>query len=97
MGVMSLTASGRLTHLTELDMSKNSIGDEGAEAIANSRLLSSLESLSLRDCDIGWAGAKAIAQSQMLEGLKHLDLSGNRLNSRQQNRLELRFGSRVKF
>jgi uncharacterized protein (TIGR02996 family) len=96
-GAAALAGSKHLTHLTELDLSANRIGDAGAESLANSALLNGLEVLLLRDADIGWTGAKALAQSQLLHGLRRLDLGRNRLNLRQMNRLELRFGARVEF
>jgi internalin A len=69
----SWVQGGALTSLTSLNLSSNSIGEEGAKAIAQS--LTSLTSLDLSNNSIGDEGAKAIAQS--LTSLTSLDLSNN--------------------
>jgi Ran GTPase-activating protein (RanGAP) involved in mRNA processing and transport len=49
--------------ITHLDLMDNSIGDEGAKAIANSLATSKITHLGLQYNDIGAEGAKAIANS----------------------------------
>jgi internalin A len=68
-----------LTSLTSLNLGNNSIGAEGAKAIAQS--LTSLTSLNLGYNSIGDEGAKALLDAWSAEGrtgqLRHLDLHAN--------------------
>ena len=66
-----------LTGITSLDLSFNSIGADGAPAIAAS--LTGLTSLDLSANSIGAAGAQAIAAS--LTGLTSLSLRGNSIGA----------------
>jgi hypothetical protein len=65
--------------LTSLGLGDNSIGVEGARALASSPHLSGLTSLNLRWSNLGDEGVKALAESPHLSGLTSLDLWGNRI------------------
>ena len=72
----------RCTHLEELGVSHNSIGDEGACIIASSlgNRAQSLHKLCMSDNDIRTKGCKAIAKAlKRYKKLKELDLSSNNL------------------
>ena len=72
----------RCTHLEELVVSHNSIGDEGACIIASSlgHCAQSLHKLCMSDNDIGTKGCEAIAKAlKHYKKLKELDLSSNNL------------------
>ena len=60
-----------------LHLSGNNIGDEGCEAIANSRSLANLQTLILSHNSIGDEGCKAIANSSNLTNLQTLGLLSN--------------------
>jgi hypothetical protein len=57
----------------------NLIGDEGAQALAESAYLARLKRLDLAENDIGDSGVSALAGSPNLRALTHLNLSGNLL------------------
>jgi uncharacterized protein (TIGR02996 family) len=82
----SLDSAGRLPALTEalchlalssLDLSDNTLGEEGARVLAASPMLGKLRRLSLAGCRVGVAGIRALASTPALAGLEHLDLSSN--------------------
>ena len=66
--------------LTELDLSSNNLGDEGAEVVASSTNLPALTVLNLSLNQIGNSGTRAIATSQNFKSLRNLDLSHNLIN-----------------
>jgi len=63
--------------LTSLNLYSNSIGDEGAKAIAQSESMRSLIKLDLSCNSIGDEGAKAIARSESMRSLTELYLWNN--------------------
>jgi hypothetical protein len=82
MGYQDLQRIAQCEHiigLSTLDLSANSIKDEGARVIAESQRLRGLTRLEIFWNQIGDDGARAIAQSQHLRGLITLDLSLNQI------------------
>jgi uncharacterized protein (TIGR02996 family) len=93
-GLRSLTA-GALPCLTRLDLSGNTIGDAGAEALADALLLKQLAMLDLTGNQIGDIGARALAASPHAGGLAWLELAKNPITTAGLNVLRERFASRV--
>lgn len=63
-GMAAFQAISKLPKLTELDLSKNKVGNEGCREI--SKILS-LKVLKLNDCRIGDIGASFVSQLKNLE------------------------------
>lgn len=76
-----LGGSPALESLTELDVSDNDLGVEGARALARSSHLAALRDLEIGGNDIGDDGAIAIAHAQFLAGLETLNASGNSIGA----------------
>jgi uncharacterized protein (TIGR02996 family) len=84
--VAGLAEGLRLPNLVDLDLTDNSLGDEGARLLAGCPALAGLRRLRLgRSAEhqysysyraFGSAGTRALASSPALSGLEHLDLSG---------------------
>ncbi|KAG2389374.1 hypothetical protein C9374_013934 [Naegleria lovaniensis] len=72
-GVHSLSTSPNLINLTKLHLANNSLGDDGAKAIAGG--FSMLTYLDLSGCDIGNEGLKSISNSTTLTKLRTLNLN----------------------
>lgn len=70
---------GRLASLTDLDVSFNAVGPDGASALAEDASLTRLTTLDLAFNDIESAGAEAIAAGEVLASLVSLNLAGNRI------------------
>jgi uncharacterized protein (TIGR02996 family) len=68
---------GGFSNLRELDLSHNSITDQGLISLAGSPLLANLQVLNLSRNLIGDTGAAALAHSDNLASLRGLDLAGN--------------------
>ena len=68
-----------LKRLNHLDLSGNSLGSDGLQALLVAAPLTGLTSLSLRECQIGDRGARAFAQSPLLTQLERLDLRDNEI------------------
>jgi Ran GTPase-activating protein (RanGAP) involved in mRNA processing and transport len=77
--VRALAASPLLVRLTDLNLSHNAIGSEGAQALAASPHLARLTKVHLSRIGIGLDGARALATSLYLGRLTTLDLSDNYL------------------
>lgn len=71
-----------------LDLRKNSIGDEGLNAIAHSPLLKNLRELDLRNNQISRVGMEALSRSKTLTNLRSLDLRANKLGKRWEEKLK---------
>jgi uncharacterized protein (TIGR02996 family) len=66
--------------LRELDLSHNELGEAGARALAECRLLKDLRVLRLASCGITDAAARLLADSPHLNKLVALDLANNPVN-----------------
>jgi len=75
-GTDCLPVFERVRELRVLDLSFNSVGDDGATALAAADL-PHLEKLELTTCHIGPEGARALAESQTLPRTLELGLWGN--------------------
>lgn len=71
-----------------LDLRKNSIGDEGLEALAHSPLLKNLRELDVRNNQISRLGMVALSKSKTLTNLRSLDLRANKLGKRWEEKLK---------
>jgi uncharacterized protein (TIGR02996 family) len=91
-----LAGAPGLAGLRVLDLRENRLGDPGAAALAGSGHLRNLVSLDLATNQIGDPGAVALAESPHFDALIHLDLSGNFVSDEVADRLERRFGDRVR-
>ncbi|MBH25767.1 MAG: hypothetical protein CMH57_15275 [Myxococcales bacterium] len=76
-GVEALAASPLLTHVMDLDLAENDLGEGGAVALARGGGLARLERLNLRRNGVTAEGMKALARSPLLARIKQLDLRGN--------------------
>lgn len=70
----------KFSDLTELDLSLNPIGNNGAKLLSESPL-SNLLRLNLRDCSITNRGAKALAESKNLFKIQRFHLNENNLGA----------------
>lgn len=86
---------GALDAVTELALSDNAIGDEGAQVLAGAEWAARLERLELARCSIGDTGARALANAPGLQSIGLLDLRGNGMTDRGRKRLHDRFGARA--
>jgi uncharacterized protein (TIGR02996 family) len=77
-GVRAIASPGRFPLLSQLRLAYGRIGEEGAEALANSSLVR-LTILSLFAAGVGPAGAQALANATGLKRLLSLDLGHNAL------------------
>src|SRR5262249_41070008 len=77
--VIALVRSKHLTGLKHLALYLTDLGDEGAEAIADSGILKRLEVLDLHNGSITDEGARALAGCPDLTHLKRLRVSQNAL------------------
>jgi uncharacterized protein (TIGR02996 family) len=93
-GVRALI-TGALPRLARLDLSNNTVGDGGAEALAASLLLKQLAMLDLTGNRISDTGALALAASPHAAGLAWLELAKNPITPAGLNVLRERFGGRV--
>ena len=73
----ALVQSPLLRHVRELDLSGNTLGDQGPMLLARSPYLGRLDALDLGFTDLGDAGLKALADSPALGGLRSLRLNDN--------------------
>jgi uncharacterized protein (TIGR02996 family) len=87
--------AGQLPRLTRLDLSGNTVGDAGAEALAASLLLKQLLMLDLTANQIGDAGALALANSPHAANLAWLELAKNPISQNAQTLLRERLAGRV--
>lgn len=76
--IEALARSPVLARLTALRVT-GEIGDEGAQALAESEHLSGLLNLNLGSTGVGEEGAAALAESEGLSSLQRLSLTGNEL------------------
>lgn len=76
-----LADSKYLERARYLDLSNNSVRDQGARALAQSSRLSEVRGLNLSSSGIGDQGFKALAFSPYLGQLRELYLSDNRISS----------------
>ncbi len=76
-----------LEGLEVLDLRKNFIGDEGLEAISQSKLFSKLKVLDLRNNGITRLGMKVLGESKRLRSLEKIDLRTNKLGQRWEDKL----------
>jgi uncharacterized protein (TIGR02996 family) len=88
-------AGSELPRLRRLDLSGNTVGDAGAEALAVSLLLKQLTLLDLTGNQIGDTGALALAASPHAAGLASLGLARNPITPEGLNVLRERFAGRV--
>jgi hypothetical protein len=99
--VRALANSPLLDQLTELELTYNQIGDEGAAVLAVSPRISRLRRLEISECGIGEEGARALAVSPYLKRLQWLNLyqSPTRLpqDGATADMLVRRFGNRSWF
>ena len=58
-------------------LNRNAVGDDGAQALAESSTLTHLRVLGLFDCALSNAGIEALTKSPILRSLERLDLSCN--------------------
>ncbi|EFC42047.1 hypothetical protein NAEGRDRAFT_70103 [Naegleria gruberi] len=79
--------SNPLSNLTELNLARNLIGNEGVRHLSNCNQLKSLHTLLLDYNKIGNEGVKHLAHSQNLSNLKLLFLSQNYINDEGANML----------
>lgn len=86
---------GGLDAVTDLSLSDNPLGDEGAGLLAEGEWCSRLERLALARCGIGDAGVREIARSPSLRSIGVLDLRENEFTDRGRKALHDRFGARV--
>jgi uncharacterized protein (TIGR02996 family) len=73
----ALVQSPLLRHVRELDLSNNTLGDQGPMVLARSPYLGRLDALDLGFTDLGDAGLKYLADSPALGGLRSLRLNDN--------------------
>lgn len=78
-GLRALARAGYMSQLQAVDLSRNPLGDAGAEIIARTAS-STLRGLFLSDSGITPLGADLLASSQNLRHLTALDLAGNPLS-----------------
>lgn len=88
--------AGSLPNVTELSLGANPLGDDGAEAIAESEGAGRFERLELAACGITDAGARRLANAPQLRSIGGLDLRGNRYGDLGRKMLHDRFGERVR-
>lgn len=88
-------AHAELPQLNRLDLSGNSVGDEGITVLARSPLLGRLRLLDLTNNRVGDPGALALAASPHAAGLGWLDLSKNPIGPAGQSALRERYAGRV--
>jgi uncharacterized protein (TIGR02996 family) len=93
-GVRALLV-GSLPRLARLDLSNNTVGDGGAEALAASLFLKQLTMLDLTGNRISDTGALALAASPHAAGLAWLELAKNPITPAGLNVLRERFAGRV--
>ncbi len=93
-GVRALLG-GSLPRLSRLDLSSNTVGDGGAEALAASLFLKQLTMLDLTGNRISDTGALALAASPHTASLAWLELAKNPITPAGLNVLRERFGGRV--
>ncbi|KAG2379452.1 hypothetical protein C9374_006569 [Naegleria lovaniensis] len=92
--------SSQLTNVLELSLSNfdnesnNKIGDEGALALARSRVWKQLKKLSIRKNQIGERGVLELSQSEFLHHLEELDLRYNNASLEAIEAANFRVGSR---
>lgn len=81
-GAIEALAAAPLGALRALELSKNAVGDAGAQALAATTGLGALEELSLFDAGVGDAGARAIVEAAgtRLPKLWKINLLGNKLS-----------------
>jgi uncharacterized protein (TIGR02996 family) len=78
-----------------LDLARNHLGEESAQALARSPALTELTELGLEDNHLGDAGALALASSPHLNRLRLLDVGNNGLTAAGKAVLLRRFGHQV--
>jgi len=76
-----------ISEVETLDLRKNTIGDLGLEAIAESKYLTNLRKLDLRNNLITRVGMEYLAKSTSLTNLVEIDLRVNKLGSRWEEKL----------
>ena len=76
-----------ISEIETLDLRKNTIGDLGLEAIAESKYLLNLRTLDLRNNQITRVGMESLARSTTLKNLREIDLRVNKLGSRWEEKL----------
>ena len=74
-----LGPSSKFTHLVQLSLNENPIGDAGAEKLSKSEKVKTLSGLYLSKTELTDRGAKALAASPHLASLEQLDVTGNAL------------------
>jgi Ran GTPase-activating protein (RanGAP) involved in mRNA processing and transport len=77
-----------ISEVEVLDLRKNTIGDLGMEAIAESKFLTNLRKLDLRNNLITRVGMEYLAKSTTLKNLEEIDLRVNKLGSRWEEKLK---------
>jgi Leucine-rich repeat (LRR) protein len=77
-----------VSEVETLDLRKNTIGDLGLEAIAESKYLTNLKKLDLRNNLITRVGMESLAKSKSLKNLEEIDLRVNKLGSRWEEKLK---------
>jgi uncharacterized protein (TIGR02996 family) len=91
-----LAASPHLGRLVVLDLGDNSLDDQDARALVESRSFPRLEVLNLRSNEVGDVGASHLARSPHLRDLRELVLTGDyRLMDVGRRALREAFGERV--
>jgi hypothetical protein len=92
-----LLASGNFGNLRVLHLYGNSVGNDGAVALARSPHLAGLLVLNLGHCMVGDDGIEAILESPLADGLVLLDLTGSPASDESKLLLKTRMGDRVRI
>ena len=90
-------AGGEFDNLRVLRLYGNSVGNEGAAALAHSPRLAGLLVLNLGYCMVGDEGILAILESPLADGLVFLDLTGSPASAETKELLKARMGDRVRL
>ena len=91
-----LLATGAFDNLRVLALSNNSIGNDGAAALARSPHLARLLVLDLSYSQVGDQGIEAIIESPLTDGLVLLNLIGSPASAEMKELLKARMGDRVR-
>lgn len=82
-------------NLTQLDLRRNIVGDDGAKALAYTEKLPKLSTLSLSENQIGDDGCVAFIESTRFHAVNNLDIMNNRFSNHIGRRMEEELGDHM--